>query len=88
MVEKRGYGEFSSLLQPQQDFFLIRSVTKCSPARFSHENLVKKVEIFVQDFAPIRLPKIFPTRFFSLFMGKNVAYKISQDFQMAANEVK
>ena len=32
----------------QQDFFPIRSVTKSSTARFSHENLVKKFKIFVQ----------------------------------------
>ena len=38
----------------QQDFFPIRSVTKCSTARFSHENLVEKFKIFVQDFVPIR----------------------------------
>ena len=38
----------------QQDFFPIRSVTKSSRARFSHENLVEKFKIFVQDFVPIR----------------------------------
>ena len=38
----------------QQDFFPIRSVTKSSTARFSHENLVENIEIFVQDFVPIR----------------------------------
>ena len=38
----------------QQDFFPIRSVTKSSTARFSHENLVEKLKIFVQDFVPIR----------------------------------
>ena len=38
----------------QQDFFPIRSVTKSSMARFSHENLVEKIKIFVQDFVPIR----------------------------------
>ena len=38
----------------QQDFFPIRSVTKSSTARFSHENLVQKFKIFVQDFVPIR----------------------------------
>ena len=38
----------------QQDFFPIRSVTKYSTARFSHENLVEKFKIFVQDFVPIR----------------------------------
>ena len=38
----------------QQDFFSIRSVTKSSTARFSHENLVEKFKIFVQDFVPIR----------------------------------
>ena len=38
----------------QQDFFPIRSVTKYSTSRFSHENLVEKFKIFVQDFVPIR----------------------------------
>ena len=38
----------------QQDFSPIRSVTKSSTARFSHENLVEKFKIFVQDFVPIR----------------------------------
>ena len=38
----------------QQDFFPIRSVTKSSTAKFSHENLVEKFKIFVQDFVPIR----------------------------------
>ena len=38
----------------QQDFFPIRSVTKSSTARFSHENLVEKFKIFLQDFVPIR----------------------------------
>ena len=33
----------------QQDFFPIRSVTKSSTSRFSHENLVEKFKIFVQD---------------------------------------
>ena len=38
----------------QQDFFPIRSVTKSSTSRFSHENLVQKFKIFGQDFVPIR----------------------------------
>ena len=38
----------------QQDCFPIRSVTKSWTARFSHENLVEKFKIFVQDFVPIR----------------------------------
>ena len=38
----------------QQDFFPIRSVTKSSTSRFSHENLVEKIKIFGQDFVPIR----------------------------------
>ena len=41
----------------QQDFFPIRSVTKSSTARFSHENLVEKFKIFVQDFVPITKTK-------------------------------
>ena len=38
----------------QQDFFPIRSVTKSSTSRFSHENVVEKFKIFGQDFVPIR----------------------------------
>ena len=38
----------------QQDFFPIKSVTKSLTARFSHENLVEKFKIFVQDFVPIK----------------------------------
>ena len=38
----------------QQDFFPIKSVTKSSTARFSHENLVEKIKILVQDLVPIR----------------------------------
>ena len=38
----------------QQEFFPIRSVTKSSTSRFSHENLVEKFKIFGQDFVPIR----------------------------------
>ena len=38
----------------QQDFFPVRSVTKSSTSRFSHENLVEKIKIFVQHFVPIR----------------------------------
>ena len=43
----------------QQDFFPIRSVTKSSTSRFSHENLVEKIKIFVQDFVPIRTASFF-----------------------------
>ena len=52
----------------QQDFFPIRSVTKSSTSRFSHENLVEKFKIFGQDFVPIRTALIvvkFPFRGFS-----------------------
>ena len=52
----------------QQDFFPIRSVTKSSTSRFSHENLVEKFQIFVQDFVPIRTAlratKFFFVKFF------------------------
>ena len=51
----------------QQDFFPIRSVTKSSTARFSHENLVEKFKIFVQDFVPIRTALTDP--FFSPFFS-------------------
>ena len=61
----------------QQDFFPIRSVTKSSTSRFSHENLVEKFKIFGQDFVPIRKSRSYPRfsqqDFVSLFMGKNVA---------------
>ena len=53
----------------QQDFFPIKSVTKSSTARFSHENLVEKFKIFVQDFVPIRTALriiIFPLELCSL----------------------
>ena len=43
----------------QQDFFPIRSVTKSSTSKFSHENLVEKFKIFVQDFVPIRTALIY-----------------------------
>ena len=55
----------------QQDFFPIRSVTKSSTARFSHENLVEKFKIFVQDFVPIRTAltiQSFSTRWAFLFL--------------------
>ena len=55
----------------QQDFFPIRSVTKSSTARFSHENLVEKFKIFVQDFVPIR------TALTRKFSGKISSPKIS-----------
>ena len=38
-------------ISPSTRFF---RVTKSSTARFSHENLVEKFKIFVQDFVPIR----------------------------------
>ena len=53
----------------QQDFFPIKSVTKSSTARFSHENLVEKFKIFVQDFVPIR------TALKSYKMGKPIKIK-------------
>ena len=59
----------------QQDFFPIRSVTKSSTSRFSHENLVEKFKIFVQDFVPIRTAltaEIFTTElFFTIYRQKN-----------------
>ena len=47
----------------QQDFFPIRSVTKSSTARFSHEDLVEKIKIFVQDFVPIRTALLLGKKF-------------------------
>ena len=54
----------------QQDFFPIRSVTKSSTSRFSHENLVENFKIFVQDFVPIRtaLRGVLNMLFFCLFL--------------------
>ena len=49
----------------QQDFFPIRSVTKSSTSRFSHENLVEKFKIFVQDFVPIRTALIRVASFYA-----------------------
>ena len=49
----------------QQDFFPIRSVTKSSTSRFSHENLVEKFKIFGQDFVPIRTALFTIQEFFS-----------------------
>ena len=65
----------------QQDFFPIRSVTKSSTARFSHENLVEKFKIFVQGFVPIRtalgdskIPSAMSNRLYSKFTNlKNYA---------------
>ena len=37
----------------QQDFPPIKTVTKSSTAEYSHENLVEKFKIFVQDLVPI-----------------------------------
>ena len=42
-LDKNPYGVYGTL----------KSVTK-STARFSHENLAEKKQIFVQDFVPIR----------------------------------
>ena len=53
----------------QQDFFPIRSVTKSSTARFSHENLAEKFKIFVQDFVPIR----------TALMGSELELRLSQN---------
>ena len=57
----------------QQVFFPIRSVTKSSMARFSHENLVEKFKIFVQDFVPIRTALtefLFPSQGWLVFKEK------------------
>ena len=56
---RRAYTSLSKLcpnkiFPHQQDFFLIKSVTKLSTAKFSHKILVEKIKIFVQDFVPIR----------------------------------
>ena len=56
----------------QQDFFPIRSVTKSSTSRFSHENLVEKFKIFGQDFVPIR------TALTRKFSGKISCLEFSQ----------
>ena len=38
----------------QEVFFPIAGVTKSSTAKFSYENLIEKIKIFVQNFVPIR----------------------------------
>ena len=50
----------------QQDFFPIRSVTKSSTSRFSHENLVEKFKIFGQDFVTIRTALLYKRVLFFL----------------------
>ena len=76
----------------QQDFFPIRSVTKSSTSRFSHENLVEKFKIFVQDFVPIRtalngwgkcyfeqkLSLLSRSAVFNLFLEETLFQEISQ----------
>ena len=64
----------------QQDFFPIRSVTKSSTARFSHENLVEKFKIFVQDFVPIRTALSAMKRYVTFFKRKirNVVSRIQR----------
>ena len=63
----------------RQDFFPIKSVTKSSTARFSHQNLVGKLKIFVQDFVPRRTalmePKseIVPISVFKNLISRNQA---------------
>ena len=81
----------------QQDFFPIRSVTKSSTARFSHENLIEKFKIFVQK----DLTQDFPNKISFHFLWVNMLPKklpkifrwpemcpldkiLAQDFQMAA----
>ena len=65
----------------QQDFFPIRSVTKSSTARFSHENLVEKFKIFVQDFVPVR------TALRPSFMGIVFGSGILLDLVLFANRI-
>ena len=48
------YRDEKSLPREALDFFPIKSVTKSSMARSSHEHRVEKFKIFVQDFVPIR----------------------------------
>ena len=78
----------------QQDFFPIRSVTKSSTARFSHENLVKKFKIFVQAFVPIRtalragfivfrISQVFPWHFY--FMREHSLVELTEHDDSAAN---
>ena len=64
----------------QQDFFPIRSVTKSSTSRFSHENLVEKFKIFGQDFVPIRTALIRPS-----FMGIGFGSGILLDLVLFAD---
>ena len=70
----------------QQDFFPIRSVTKSSTARFSHENLVEKFKIFVQDFVPIRTALelgIISEYLYMLFYGGEIQNSNCRRLEMA-----
>ena len=68
----------------QQDFFPIRNVTKSSTARFSHENLVEKFKIFVQDFVPIRTAlkiQFFSFQFFFSLQENSGSFKAVVKFE-------
>ena len=55
-------------------FFPIKSVTKSSTARFSNENLIEKIKIFIQDFVPIRTAlrsqELFPKKYSWFYMQR------------------
>ena len=68
----------------QQDFFPIRSVTKSSTARFSHENLVEKFKIFVQDFVPIRTA-LSDMDFVEDFLFFHTRYCVQSSLRFACN---
>ena len=67
-----------------QDFVPIRtalrSVTKSSTSRFSHENLVEKFKIFVQDFVPIRTALTEGLGAFRFFFKQGFLGFISRNF--------
>ena len=71
----------------QQDFFPIRSVTKSSTSRFSHENLVEKFKIFVQDFVPIRtaLRPFLTRKFFQEILGLEGSQNFLGKFRQVHN---
>ena len=61
--------DFSLKTFPHQLDFCHRTVTMSSTARYSHENLVEKIKIFVQDFVPIKTA-LDMRCYFSVLIGK------------------
>ena len=64
---------------PHHGFFPIKSVTKSSTARFSHENLVEKIKICVKDFVPIRTALIVLLLLLPLFLSLSLRVSLFKD---------